>query len=317
MFEQRAWNVPQPRKHENIKHENHHVDESLYAGAIEACVGAERKEPLDFKDNQNVGHFVDGDQIEIELNKKRMHSTNDQRKSATLENIVLGLKVGGAQGENAPIQLFGKDAIVSFANKWDDLKGLDGYVIFSALGEDIVLGIDVTMNTGNNREGDFSLETKMANNVSKMDGGGAMLRYFESPATGEVGPKRNVVPVVLGISGHNLSNLIERAGRLAQLEIKHKHRMLSEQGEMELSKRRAGMWKDSYEMETFLQQIKRQLEQYEKRYADGKNPELHENVGKLLQEIKKLIPAKRGINMAGEQQDPISERILHLAKTAI
>lgn len=107
---------------------------------------------------------------------------------------------------------FGKNTMTIRTGKFDDIKnGVDLVIEFELEGEEeeprrLALSVDVTMSVDSS-----TLDKKMDNNLAKIQNRKlAIIKYFESPTTGDKGMIENIIPVTVALGGVNAVDFITK-----------------------------------------------------------------------------------------------------------
>lgn len=248
--------------------------------------------------------------------KERELIKENERMGKSLENIVT------KYGEDC--MWFGSEASITRTSKFDDfMNGVDAVIEF-AVGEGKEakhLGLAIDVVAANDPE---RIKRKVERNEEKVAGEedennpghkyyGTMVRYYESPITGEKMKLHGVVPVVLGLERDNFNLLLGDAARLANLES-NAHKQGAKASKELLYEKDEAIKKmmDAPAQVVFLKQIAVQLEGY----ADMLRNDPDENAQKLLKKINifrndidKLIAEKKHIKSAGWEADRVYKLI--------
>lgn len=198
---------------------------------------------------------------------------------------------------------FGPSAFSTKASEYDDfVNGVDSYIEFNAddgQGE-IAFAIDASWKS------DFSsLEKKTQRNMRKIRGEEvSMVKYFKSQIDDHKEKKRDIVPVVIGIEGENLDQLLALFSEIIKLRRKEG----KNDTEKKVLREKMELIRTHPVQMIFLKEIKMQLDMYSKiNIKEG----FREKILRISKIIKEIIKDKEdeGIDLGGLKNDSIFDKI--------
>jgi len=200
---------------------------------------------------------------------------------------------------------FGSEAMAILLSEYDDILGGVDMVVEFDKEEPERMALAVDASTSSNFE---VIEEKIRKNLEKLKKNKALqeVKYFESQIRDDKGnyykgELKDLIPVVVGADKENVDNLFESFSELKYLEKENNERSKERRGEI-----RRELAKNPIQ-ETFLQEIKLQLETY-KEVLQNENIKVVNYCDSLLKIIDEIIEEKE-VLLIGEKSDQVFNNI--------
>ncbi|MEK7634758.1 MAG: hypothetical protein AAB396_02675 [Patescibacteria group bacterium] len=236
---------------------------------------------LENRFGKDINHLNQEEIIRIENSKKR---------SEALEIIIIN--------EGEINNWFGENAYLVRTTKFDDfINGFDGILEIDSQGTSInkiqraALAIDASMKTDY-----YYIKSKIDRNIEKITTkeGQSGIKYFKSAIDDYKGKLENIIPIVIGVKGETVDELIDFCAQL----IKLKSNKEKTDNEKTIFKEIQKKIEEHPAQFIFLEEIKMQLNMYS-RLLENKNDEISnlykQEIKDFVEIINNIIESKKDI----------------------
>jgi len=273
------------------------------------------KESLDIPDPKNFMDTYSPKVIGEDLNRLRLIKRSIREDRLSLGEVERGIFDENKKRANCLEILlvdqvydgdwFGSEAMAILLSEYDDILGGVDMVVEFDKEEPERMALAVDASTSSNFE---VIEEKIRKNLEKLKKNKALqeVKYFESQIRDDKGnyykgELKDLIPVVVGADKENVDNLFESFSELKYLEKENNERSKERRGEI-----RRELAKNPIQ-ETFLQEIKLQLETY-KEVLQNENIKVVNYCDSLLKIIDEIIEEKE-VLLIGEKSDQVFNNI--------